>query len=104
MSPRAINFRFFIWVNHHVFDVLYRQIPHIDTPDNMSGVVESVFRHGALPDTIGKANESSFVFTTAQNFWRALCTPLEDKDKLPAARRVRSRRREDNDGHRDRRR
>jgi len=65
MSPWAINFRFFIWINHHVFDVLYRQIPHIDTSDNMSGVVESVFWHGALPDTIGKANESSSVFIDA---------------------------------------
>jgi hypothetical protein len=67
MPARAINFRFFIWVNHDVFDVLYREIPHIDTPDNMCGVVKSVFWHGALPDTIKKANESSLVFTTAQN-------------------------------------
>ena len=65
MHKQHVFNRFFIWINHHVFDVLDRQIPHIDTSDNMSGVVESVFCHGALPDTIGKANESSSVFIDA---------------------------------------
>jgi len=57
MSPWAINFRFFVWINHHVFDVLYRQILRQKLPPSLKFWRDRSARH-VMFDGLGSRSEN----------------------------------------------